>query len=98
MNLRARLAALESQLAGPDDIVLEFADGSHATIALNRRKSLLDVFRGVIENPDSAEADLIRRSVSSNENGSHMIELCKAAFLADLPEELVNDTNEGSEV
>src|ERR1700722_12908028 len=98
MNLRARLAALESQLAGPDDIVLDFADGAHATIALNRRKNLLDVFRGVIENPDSAEANLIRRSVSSNEHGSHMIELCRAAFLTDSPEETaVFGSNEKSE-
>jgi hypothetical protein len=83
-SLRARLAQLEHRFRGPGDVVLIAADGSTTqTIPLSHDYSALDVSIHAVTNPNSPEADAIRRSIGAREpGGSRLIEVTRAILMS----------------
>jgi hypothetical protein len=82
MNLKSRLENLERRFAGPGNIVLTMPDGTERTIPLRRSGDTLEIFKRLIEDPQSPDAIAIRQATCISEPGhGHMLELAAAVFL-----------------
>lgn len=95
MNLKRRLEELERLLGSTSVITLWRHDGSATTITSGRmRETLKEVFAGRFA---SRDVQAVLGSVSSNEKGSHLVELCKVMHAARLAAaEHNSDSQEGN--
>jgi hypothetical protein len=79
MNFKRRLDALERKLVC-EPATLFFEDGSSVEIR-GRADFILNLFNAAIRGVHSHEADLIRRSVRSEEpGGAHLIDVVRAVL------------------
>ncbi len=70
---------IERRSAAGRDVILVMKDGSTRTLPLGPSD---DLFKRLVANPNSEEADLVRNSIAIIEpDGARTIELCRSAFL-----------------
>jgi hypothetical protein len=79
MNLKKRLADLERRFHAGSPIIAIFEDGSRQEIRLRPNEDVADLLQRIMNDPDSPEADTIRKSVAWIEpSGSKILELANA--------------------
>jgi hypothetical protein len=82
-SLEKRLKNLEKRFAGGENIILIMEDGSARRLHSGPPRN--DLFKRLWTNPNSVEAELLRRSVIIIEPGDgKMIELARALLLSDI--------------